>query len=103
MSAPNNSPTTAKAESSAVKAVESVLGDHPFLDGLKAQHRRLLADSAMRMHYNAGELIFREDDPAKEWRNRGKSIASAEEKVLEKWMPEELMSMAKRNMGKQQS
>ena len=38
----------------------------------------------------------REDDPAKEWRNRHKSIATAEEKVMEKWMPEELMDMAKR-------
>jgi hypothetical protein len=41
----------------------------------------------------------REDDPAKEWRNRGKSIAEAEEKVLEKWMPEELMAVAKRNVS----
>lgn len=40
----------------------------------------------------------REDDPAKEWRNRGKSIAEAEDKVMEKWMPEELMAMAKRNI-----
>lgn len=39
----------------------------------------------------------REDDPTKDWRNRQKGIAEAEEKVLEKWMPEELMSMAKRN------
>ena len=39
----------------------------------------------------------REDDPSKEWRNRGKSIAEAEDKVMEKWMPEELMAMAKRN------
>jgi hypothetical protein len=39
----------------------------------------------------------REDDPSKEWRNRGKSIAEAEDKVVEKWMPEELMAMAKRN------
>lgn len=39
----------------------------------------------------------REDDPSKEWRNRDKGIASAEEKNLEKWMPEELMAMAKRN------
>jgi len=38
----------------------------------------------------------REDDPAKEWRNRGRSIAGEEEKVLKKWMPEELMAMAKR-------
>jgi hypothetical protein len=41
----------------------------------------------------------REDDPAKEWRNRGKSIAEAEDKVLEKWMPEELMAVAKRNVS----
>ena len=40
----------------------------------------------------------REDDPAKEWRNRGKSIAEAEQKNLNKWMPEELMAMAKRNV-----
>lgn len=41
----------------------------------------------------------REDDPAKEWRHRGKSIAEAEEKVIEKWMPDELMAMAKRRAG----
>lgn len=40
----------------------------------------------------------REDDPAKEWRNRDKGIAGAEEKNLTKWMPEELMAMAKRNV-----
>lgn len=42
----------------------------------------------------------REDDPAKDWRNRGKTIADVEEKVIEKWMPEELKSMARRNIGK---
>lgn len=40
----------------------------------------------------------REDDPVKEWRNRGRSIAEAEDKNLAKWMPEELMAMAKRNV-----
>ena len=40
----------------------------------------------------------REDDPAKEWRNRHKTIAEAEDKNLAKWMPEELMSLAQRNM-----
>lgn len=40
----------------------------------------------------------REDDPAKEWRNRTKGIEEAEEKVLDKWMPEELMAVAKRNV-----
>jgi CRP/FNR family cyclic AMP-dependent transcriptional regulator len=64
MNAPKNPPTTAKAGSSAVKAVESVVAEHPFLRGLKSEHLRLLADSAMRLHYEAGELIFREGDPA---------------------------------------
>ena len=40
----------------------------------------------------------REDDPAKEWRNRHKNIAEAEEKNLTKWMPDELMSLAQRNV-----
>jgi hypothetical protein len=39
----------------------------------------------------------REDDPEKEWRNRHKGIAEAEEKNLDKWMPDDLMAMAKRN------
>ncbi len=40
----------------------------------------------------------REDDPEKEWRNRDRGIAEAEEKNLQKWMPEELMAMAERNV-----
>ncbi len=42
----------------------------------------------------------REDDPAKEWRNRHKGIAEAEAKNLQKWMPEELLVMAQRNVKK---
>lgn len=41
---------------------------------------------------------LREDDPQKEWRDRGRRIAEAEEKNLDKWMPEELMAMAKRSV-----
>ena len=41
---------------------------------------------------------LREDDPAKEWRNRDKGIEEAEEKNLNKWMPDDLMAMAKRNV-----
>ncbi len=40
----------------------------------------------------------REDDPAKEWRNRHRGIEEAEEKVFAEWMPEDLLSMAKRNV-----
>ena len=39
----------------------------------------------------------REDDPAKNWRNRHKGIAEAEAKNLEKWMPEDLMNIAQKN------
>ena len=42
----------------------------------------------------------REDDPAKEWRNREKAIAEAVDKNMSKWMPEELMAMAQRNVSK---
>ena len=40
----------------------------------------------------------REDDPDKEWRNRHKGIAEAEAQNLSKWMPEELMDLARRNV-----
>ncbi len=39
-----------------------------------------------------------ENDPEKEWRNRHKGIADAEAKNLSKWMPEDLMNMARRNV-----
>jgi hypothetical protein len=39
----------------------------------------------------------REDDPSKDWRNRGARIADAEQKVLEEWMPADLMAMAKKS------
>jgi hypothetical protein len=39
---------------------------------------------------------MREDAPEKEWRNRHRGIAEAEAKNLEKWMPEDLMTMAQR-------
>ncbi len=40
---------------------------------------------------------MREDAPEKEWRNRHKGIAEAEEKNLNKWMPEDLMNLARRS------
>ena len=40
----------------------------------------------------------REDAPEKEWRNRHKGIAEEEAKNMSKWMPEELMNMARKNV-----
>jgi hypothetical protein len=42
----------------------------------------------------------REDDPTKDWRNRGARITEAEQKVLDKWMPEDLMAINQRNYAK---
>ncbi len=42
----------------------------------------------------------REDAPEKEWRNRHKGIAEAEAKNMAKWMPEDLMNLAQRNVKK---
>jgi len=41
----------------------------------------------------------REDDPSKDWRNRNSRIADAEEEVIDKWMPKDLMDIAKRHAG----
>lgn len=43
---------------------------------------------------------LREDDPRKEWHNRERGIEEAEAKVLEKWMPEDLVRLAERNSGR---
>ena len=64
MSAATNGQRTVAPEDSAVTAVENVIAGHPFLRELKPAHLHLLADSAMRMHYEAGQFIFREGDPA---------------------------------------
>jgi len=39
----------------------------------------------------------REDDPTKNWRNRTRRIKEAEDKVFDKWLPEDLMAVAKRS------
>lgn len=39
----------------------------------------------------------REDDPRKEWRNRSKGIEEADARNMSKWMPEDLMDLAKRS------
>lgn len=40
---------------------------------------------------------MREDAPEKEWRNRHRGIAEEEKKNMNKWMPEDLMNLAKRS------
>jgi CRP-like cAMP-binding protein len=40
------------------------VAQHPFLQGLNHQHLEVLAACAMRLEFKAGDVIFREGDPA---------------------------------------
>src|SRR5258705_10872146 len=66
------------------------------LRGIQNQDWNDLADGiviSLEQVENYPKESGREDDPAKEWRNRTKGIAGAEGKVLEEWMPADLMAM----------
>jgi len=47
-----------------VPAVLAEVSEHPFLHGLNQRHLEALAECAMRARFNAGDVIFREGDPA---------------------------------------
>jgi CRP/FNR family transcriptional regulator, cyclic AMP receptor protein len=42
----------------------AVIAEHPFFEGMAEAHLRMIARCAMRSHFEAGELIFREGDSA---------------------------------------
>ncbi len=44
--------------------LDAIISGHPFLQGLNPHQMRIIRDCAMFTHFNAGELIFREGDPA---------------------------------------
>jgi len=44
--------------------LEADVAAHPFLVGISEHHIRLLADCAMRSHFEAGHVIFREGESA---------------------------------------
>ena len=52
------------AEGSSSRVSASLLGKHPFLAGMKAEHLQLLAENAMRTEYQQGEFLIRAGDPA---------------------------------------
>jgi len=53
-----------KNRATPVPSIEELIQTHPFLAGLSPHQYRILADCAMQSHFDAGELIFREGDPA---------------------------------------
>ena len=46
------------------ETLEAAVAAHPFLLGLNQHHVQLLADCALRTHFDADQLIFREGEPA---------------------------------------
>ncbi len=48
----------------APKSLAELVAEHPFLAGMSAEHLTILTDCAMRAHFNMGDVIFREGDPA---------------------------------------
>ena len=64
MNNPQETRALSKDDTGALQTVESVIADHPFVRGLRPEHLKVLADNAMRMHYDEGQMIFREGEPA---------------------------------------
>ena len=46
------------------KELEAAVAAHPFLLGLNERHVRLLADCAIRTHFEVGQTVFREGETA---------------------------------------
>ena len=49
---------------SATRSLEEIVAQHPFLRGISPAHLAILTDAAMLAQFDAGELLFREGDPA---------------------------------------
>ncbi len=47
-----------------MKNTESSAVEHPFVQGLKPENRRLAAQGATRKKFSPGEILFREGEPA---------------------------------------
>jgi len=48
----------------AIENLERILGEHPFFKDLKRSHLQLLTGCASNVRFKAGEVIFREGEPA---------------------------------------
>lgn len=46
------------------RSLEDILAEHPFFQGMSAEHLKILANAAMIAKFDAGQVIFREGDPA---------------------------------------
>lgn len=51
-------------ENSSAPSPQALVSQHPFLTGMSAHQLGILSDCALQSHFEAGQLIFREGDPA---------------------------------------
>lgn len=49
---------------SVMDTLEESIRRHPFLKGMSAEHLKILTEASMRAEFKAGEIVFREGDPA---------------------------------------
>jgi CRP/FNR family cyclic AMP-dependent transcriptional regulator len=47
-----------------MKNIEELLSSHPFFEGLPEADIRVIAGCASNMHFEAGQYLFKESDPA---------------------------------------
>ena len=60
----NPESSTLEAGGAVPQELYTLIAQQPFFKGLAPQQLQLLADSAMRMHFEAGQSIFEEASPA---------------------------------------
>jgi CRP-like cAMP-binding protein len=47
-----------------METLERILAEHPFLEGLKPDHIKLITGCASNVVFRAGDFVFREGEPA---------------------------------------
>lgn len=60
----SNAAITVAPELADGNSIESFIRTHPFLEGMSPHQYRILSDCARQLDFRAGEVIFREGDPA---------------------------------------
>ena len=60
----SKSPPVPGVKNAAARPLETRIHEHPFLKGMSPHQLQILSDCAMATHFNPGEVIFHEGDPA---------------------------------------
>ena len=61
-----------------MRTLKEFVVEHPFFAGMRPQHLEILATGATEAKYVAGEVIFREDEPASQFYLIGKGRVGLE-------------------------